>query len=191
MSSKFNAITIKDFISQNDAQMIIDFATSIEPWEYGGSDFWDNRSLNAINVYKNHSKEIGEYLYGLREKIGNEIIKHYGIEKIYPDLTQIVRWYPGQEQHPHADDMTNVEDTDWFHHRHFGAILYLNDDYDGGETYYPDHGVSISPEAGMLAVHPGDTDHMHGVTKIENKIRYTIASFWTKDEEYFDNWTLH
>lgn len=191
MSKTFNAVTIKNFISEQDAKMLIDFATSIDPWEYGGSDFWDNRSLNAINIYKYHNKEIGKYLYDLRLRIGDAIKEHYSLNDIYPDLTQIVRWYPGQEQPPHADDMTNVEDTDWFHHRHYGAIIYLNNSYSGGETYYPDHGISIKPETGMLAIHPGDTDHMHGVTKIEGGMRYTIASFWTKDIEYFDNWTIH
>jgi hypothetical protein len=191
MSTKFKALTIKNFISAEDAKMLVDFATGIEPWEYGGSDFWDNRSLNAINIYNNHSKDMGRYLYELRARIAKEIELGYQVEKIYPDLTQIVRWYPGQEQHPHADDMTDVEGTDWFHHRDFGAIIYLNDGYTGGETYYPDYGVSIKPEVGMLAIHPGDTDHMHGVTRVEGGMRYTIASFWTRDSEYFDNWKIH
>jgi hypothetical protein len=191
MSNTFNALTIKNFISSEDAKMLVDFATSVDPWESSEAEFWDNRSLNAVNIYDNYDKKVGKYLYDLRQKIANEIIKHYGLDSIYPDLTQVIRWYPGQEQHPHADDMTNVDGTDWFHHRHFGAILYLNDNYSGGETYYPDHGISVKPEVGMLAVHPGDTNHMHGVTKIEGGVRYTVASFWTKDVEYFDNWTIH
>lgn len=191
MSNNFNAITIQNFISKSDAKMLVDFATGIDSWEQSDLEFWNDRSLNAIYIYENHNKEIGKYLYDLRNKIADAIKNHYKLDNVYPDLTQIIRWYPGQEQHPHADDMTNVENTDWFHHRHFGAILYLNDDYLGGETYYPDHGISIKPETGMLAIHPGDTNHMHGVTKIEGGTRYTVASFWTKDVEYFDNWTIH
>jgi hypothetical protein len=41
-----------------------------------------------------------------------------------------------------------------------------------------------------LAVHPGDPEHLHGVTKVENGMRYTLASFWTQEEEYFDGWVL-
>lgn len=191
MPNTFNAITIKNFISPEDAQMLVGFATNIDQWELSEDEFWNNRSLNAANVYDNYDKAAGKYLYDLRQRIADEITKHYSLDSIYPDLTQIIRWYPGQEQHPHADDMTNIVGTDWFHHRHFGAILYLNDDYSGGETYYPEHGISIKPEVGMLAVHPGDIGHMHGVTKIEGGVRYTVASFWTKDVEYFDNWTIH
>jgi hypothetical protein len=38
--------------------------------------------------------------------------------------------------------------------------------------------MQITPEMGKLAVHPGDVDHLHGVTKIEENVRYTIAFFW-------------
>lgn len=187
----FNAKVISDFIPKEEAEEIVYFVKQIEPWENGGSDFWDNRTLNAITIYNEYSKELGEYLYNLRTRIGKAIKELYSLDEIYPDLFQIARWLPGMEQHPHADDMTNTEGNEWFHHRHFGSILYLNDDYEGGHTYYPQHNMSIIPQAGELAIHPGDTDHMHGVSMIEGNIRYTIASFWTKDKEYFDGWTIH
>jgi hypothetical protein len=99
------------------------------------------------------------------------------------------------EQPPHADDMTNAKSEnenslDWFAHREYGAIIYLNDNYNGGHTYYPNHNFDIKPEAGKLAVHPGNPEHLHGVTKVSDEIRYTLASFWTQDKEYFDQWVL-
>ena len=98
--------------------------------------------------------------------------------------------FPETEQPAHADDMTNYEGMEWFHHRHYGAILYLNDDYKGGHTFYPQHNFEIIPKAGTLALHPGDTNHLHGVTKIKNSKRYTIASFWTREKKYSDGWSL-
>jgi len=191
----FNAQTVQNFISAEEAQTIINFVKDIEPWENGGSEFWDNRSLNAINIYNNQSKEIGTMLYDIRQKLGEEIKKLYGIPEVYPDLFQVVRWFPGMEQSPHADDMTDAMEhekhlVEWFNHREYGAIIYLNNDYEGGHTYYPHHNFDIAPEVGKLAVHPGDPNHLHGVTKIEGGVRYTLASFWTRDKEYFDGWTL-
>jgi hypothetical protein len=43
----------------------------------------------------------------------------------------------------------------------------------------------------MLAMHKGTPDYMHGVTKIENSIRYTIASFWTFEKGYEHAWSLY
>jgi hypothetical protein len=104
----FRAKTVDNVVSQEEANAILDFVKGIDPWEYGGSDFWDNRSLNAINVYKNHSEEIGKLLYDIRARVGEEIKKLYEVPEIYPDLFQVVRWFPGMEQQPHADDMTDA-----------------------------------------------------------------------------------
>lgn len=183
----FNAKTKNELITKEEAAQIVDFVTKIEPWDtIPGDDFWNNRGLNARTIYEKHDKEFGQYLYDLCAKVGNSIIEMYSLtDPIYSDLFQVVRWYPGMEQPPHADDMTNVEHAnEFFHHRKFGAIIYLNDNYSGGETYYPQHNASIKPEAGKLAVHPGDPNHLHGVTKVEDGMRYTIASFWGFDPQF-------
>lgn len=189
-----NVRLIRDVISQDEANYLVNFAKSVEKWEYGGSDFWDDRSLNAINIYNNLSKEVGLLLYDIRFRMKKAIEEAYVLDQeVYPDLTQIVRWFPGMEQPPHADDMTNTEDLEIinsFGHRHFGAILYLNDDYSGGHTYYPQHDFEVTPVVGALAVHPGTPDHLHGVTKVEDDIRYTIASFWSFDPAKYDNWVI-
>lgn len=187
------AITIDNFISQRDANALIRFAEGVEEWDQDGMDsFWHNRSLNAINIYQKHDKDIGTYLYELRNRIARAMAEAYGEKAVYPDLFQIVRWFPGQKQDPHSDDMTEHDnpDLEWFSHRHYGSILYLNDNYTGGHTYYPQHNFEIVPKAGTLAMHPGTPDHMHGVTEIQGSTRYTIASFWSRDKEYFDGWTI-
>jgi hypothetical protein len=187
----FNAKVIDNLLTKEECDYLIDVVSKVEPWENGGSDFWNNRSLNAVNVYKNIDKAAGILLHSIRDDIKKAIMQAYSLDKeIYPDLTQVVRWFPGQEQHPHADDMTNTQGNDGFHHRHFGAIIYLNDTYTGGHTYYPQYGLEVTPKVGALAVHPGDPDHLHGVTKVEGGVRYTIASFWTFEEGKFDGWSV-
>lgn len=185
----FNAKVIDNFLSTKEVNTLLEYAKSVSEWETGGSEFWSNRSLNAINIMIKN-KEVGNLLYNIRQKIANQILKEYNLKEIYPDLFQMVRWFPGQEQPPHADDMKNTKGTEWFHHREFGAIIYLNKNYTGGKTYYPNYGIEIQPEPGRLAIHPGDENHLHGVTKIENGMRYTLASFWTQDKTYFDGWVI-
>jgi len=60
----------------------------------------------------------------------------------------------------------------------------LNDDFDGGETYYPQHNFSVKPKLGRLAIHPGDSAHEHGVSEIKNNTRYTLAAVWTRNRKY-------
>ena len=181
----FKAKTFENFISDKEIDTILSFAKTKQTWEDSGP-FWNNRTLNLEFLFNSEDHEIAIIINNIRKKIKETIQTEYGNGKeVYADLIQLVRWFPGMEQHPHADDMKNIEDSDeWFHHRDFGAILYLNNDYEGGITFYPEYELGIVPKPGMLAVHPGDSDHIHGVTRIENSNRYTIASFWTFDKKY-------
>jgi predicted 2-oxoglutarate/Fe(II)-dependent dioxygenase YbiX len=58
--------------------------------------------------------------------------------------------------------------------------LYLNDGFTGGETYF-ESGYQTKPEAGSLVVFPSGMKH--GVKKITNGIRFTLAMWFTR---YFD-----
>jgi hypothetical protein len=185
----FNAIVKDDLLSKEDCQYLIDTVIALDLWENAGHEFWDNRITNYHSILQ-HDKRAAEIMLDANIKCGNIIKNNYAIPEAYSDTLQIVRWFPGMEQPPHADDMSNT-DIKGFAHRVFGSIIYLNDDYDGGHTYYPNHNFDISPKIGSLAIHPGDPEHLHGVTKIENGIRYTIASFWTFDKGKSFDWPLY
>lgn len=189
----FNAKTQSNFLTQEEIETLLEFAKNKEQWENGGTqnDFWNNRSLNAPVLYRSSDpkdKEIGEMLYVIADRLGYVLKNLYNEEQIYCDTFQLVRWFDGQEQPPHCDDMKTHDENDQtykaFHHRHYGAIVYINSDYEGGRTFYPQHNKEIIPESGKLAIHPGSKDHMHGVTKISGGMRFTLASFWTRDKNY-------
>ena len=182
----FNAITKENFITKANCEYLIKTVTGLDIWEGGGTGFWKNRVLNYYTILQ-RDKKAAEIMLDANNRCGNVIKNNYAIPEVYSDTLQIIRWFPGMEQPPHADDMTNT-DILGFEHRVFGSIIYLNDDYEGGQTYYPNYKISITPQAGKLAVHPGDPDHLHGVTKIEGGMRYTIASFWTLDKNKSHKW---
>jgi hypothetical protein len=103
----------------------------------------------------------------------------------------VLKYLPGAALGMHNDNDTNFRVIDgqrYFSQREVAmyqvvnAIIYLNDDYEGGHTYYPNFNFDITPKSGSLAVHPGNVDHLHGVTEVKNLMRYTIASFWTKQK---------
>ena len=186
----FNAKTQEHFISQDKVDYILDIVSKNDYWEPSSSEFWDKR---VINISKSYSvdKELGDFLKETALRIKEFIEQEYTLlDEVYPDVMTINRWFSGMEQPPHADDMTNT-DVKGLEHRVFGSIIYLNTDYTGGHTYYPDHGVEIVPEAGKLAVHPGNVEHLHGVTKIEGNTRYTLSAFWVHDEDKSIAWPLY
>lgn len=62
------------------------------------------------------------------------------------------------------------------------SILYLNDDYDGGELYFEEFDLSIKPKSNQLVFFPSGCEFRHEVKPVLNGDRYTLASFYTTDK---------
>jgi hypothetical protein len=179
--NKFSAKTFSEVLSLEESSCLLDFCKNASSWRSIPDSFWHDRTINYLALQDEKIKKIISEKFVKIQKI---IKDAYSLNSnVYPDTIDIVRWLPGMEQSPHCDDMSNNEkEHSRFKNRFFGAIVYLNDDFAGGETFYPDHDFKITPETGMLAVHLGDCNHRHGVTKVQNFTRYTIASFWSFDK---------
>jgi len=185
----FNAKVIENFVSKEDCEYLVNIIKEFSLWESGGSEFWDNRVIN-YNKMLYSDKYAAVIMLDANIRCGQKIKEEYNLDiPVYSDTLQIVRWFPGMEQPPHADDMSNTDITG-FDHRAFGSIIYLNSDYSGGHTFYPNFDIEVTPQTGSLAVHPGDPEHLHGVTKVDGSIRYTIASFWTFNKEKSHDWRI-
>ena len=91
----------------------------------------------------------------------------------------IIRWFPGLEQQPHADKQLNDGSPNPFPTYDLNSLIYYNDDFTGGELYYPQHDLEIKPEPGLGVAHPGDINYLHGVKKVLDGERFTTPSFYT------------
>jgi predicted 2-oxoglutarate/Fe(II)-dependent dioxygenase YbiX len=80
------------------------------------------------------------------------------------------------DRHPNPEDPHN---TPW---RFLASVIYLNDDYEGGEIYFPDQGMSIKPKHGQLIAFPGAW--WHGVTAVSNGLRYTSPAWYSRDPRH-------
>ena len=63
-------------------------------------------------------------------------------------------------------------------HSHLSLVLKLNDEFDGGGTYFPKYGLLSNPErVGTATLHPGQITHRHGARPIYSGRRYITVSF--------------
>ena len=85
---------------------------------------------------------------------------------------QLQTWVPGSYSKPHIHRSDGIESGD------YNIIVYLNDDYEGGEFFLQDYNVTIKPVTGMSVIFNG-RDIYHGVTKIEKSNRYGLI-IWCK-----------
>ena len=138
---------------------------------------------------KNDPK-IGPVIEGLFKRL-QPIIEDFFNVRVQPTGQTIVRWLPGQLQKPHADkelhDGPDAGLPNDFPYYDIASLFYLNDDYEGGEIYWPLQGVRIKPKRGAAYFFPGDMNYIHGVTEIKGNIRYTVPFFWTILEHTGEN----
>jgi len=89
-----------------------------------------------------------------------------------------ILYYPqGSENPMHADNAAMQENgtfkklKPWTH----TAVLFLNDDFIGGELVYPTQGCIFCPVIGTLIIAPADETYLHYVKPILKGERYSVA----------------
>lgn len=86
----------------------------------------------------------------------------------------------GWAMYPHSDDniYESQNDTDTFHSNVLkGIVIYITDDYEGGEIVYINKNIEIKPKSGYLVCHPGSEDYTHGVKNFSGGPRIVISAF--------------
>lgn len=161
-------------------------------------NFWDNRFLDVNRLDIDNPKEqlIIKLLVDLRKRIIQHIIKTQGLTvPIYADTLSIIRWFEGDYQIVHADGEYDP-DSEYvtpgeeypFPHRKYSSLCFLNDDFDGGEIYFPKKDLEVKPTAGTMVAYPGTHDYSHGFRTVNNGVKYTVVSYYTKDRDKADRW---
>ncbi len=181
---------MENFIDKNDLLSLQDFVKKIDEWDNSkeseyhedgtikyGADVWLNRTCSSY-IVKRLDRNIYDLIDFYIDKMTAEINKNYNciVEKRPP---VIVCWRPGDFQVPHADKQLQDGRPNAFPDYDINSLFYINDDYIGGELYFPLQDIQIKPKKGAAYFFPGDKNYIHGVTKVEEGIRYTCPFFWT------------
>ncbi len=101
----------------------------------------------------------------------------------------VLRYTPGQEYRPHLDTLPGAVNQ-----RIVTAITYLNDGFEGGETWFAANGLTVRPRAGDVIVFSNvradgtaDLASQHAGLPVRRGIKW-IATRWIRKNPY-DPWT--
>lgn len=97
----------------------------------------------------------------------------YEVGSMYHEGYSMLRYSTGQEYKAHKDGDTGSG-------RALSAILYLNDDYTGGEVEFVHHNIKIKPKPGMLLLFPSNYAYSHVAHPVTSGTKYAIVT-WIKD----------
>ena len=179
-------LIIPNFLTASQCRRFVECITAEDNWFDNGNDKdpWNNRTK-----WPDQQVTDPEILIEFREvseRVKLEAVKYFeATEPIYAEMPHFVRWRTGDHLWPpHADKENADRSPHAMFWRDFGTVIYLNDDFEGGEIEYPLMNIKQKMPTGTLAVHLGTLDYLHGVRQITSGTRYTIASFLTHDKQY-------
>lgn len=188
-----NITIIRDFVEPQDLKTLQDFFPTINEWEnprgdeydengqciYDASYWWDRMcsgDILARTAPEMHAL-IDKYIFKMKDVLENK----FNVT-LHARPPVLIRWLPGNEQQPHSDKQLNNGDPNPFPTYDINSIIYWNDDFEGGQFYYPDFDIHLEIEPGMAVAHPGDIHYLHGVKQITSGERWTTPSFYTITE---------
>jgi len=124
-------------------------------------DLFRNVVTNVINPF---------YEFEVKDSELPQLL-HYGVDGHYmPHCDGESLWKP-----PGNEPLIWRKSTD----RDLSTVLFLNDDFEGGDFVFPELKVRVRPEPGMLVCFPSTHEYLHGVEPVTKGTRYSIVNWMT------------
>lgn len=194
-TSADNVVELENMVTEEEQHYLLTFAKNNKIWDITESQWnengniiydhrvWEDRVATKDTLLKaDPSGEVVRILDRVIERMTPHIREKFQVE-VRPTDAAIVRWPVGAMQFPHADkelhegpDAGTPNEFPWYD---IGTVFYLNDDYEGGELFFPLQNIKFKPKPRAAYYFPGDKNYIHGVTKVTSGTRYTAPFFWT------------
>jgi hypothetical protein len=97
-------------------------------------------------------------------------------EYLYHEPYQALKYRSGEFYKAHYDGGTESG-------RSISAVVYLNDDYEGGEIEFPNFKIKLKPEKGMLILFPSNYAYAHIAHPVTKGTKYSLVT-WIHDRPF-------
>jgi len=154
---------IENFITNAQINELLSFVN------LNGDDGWlYSHPGSTISVIDDSKKtEFNKILKEIEESLHNYFIN----AETYVGLHCIRRLITDESMSTHTDLGPTNENATML----FGIVIYLNDNFEGGELYYSEFDYKIKPKKGSLVIHK--STYPHGVSKVIDGKRYCLTCF--------------
>jgi hypothetical protein len=181
---KDDVASFPGFMSEEDCNRIVDFfedqGTSLGNWmqtcfydSLGMAVVCDDDALERSGLEDIHQN----YFEWLRLEIKAAIEQAFGRE-VKTNSTHAQKWPVGSFARWHSDNSDIDGNPSAWSDNKFASILYLNDDYEGGELIFRDYDLNVKLKKGSLIVFPGGIENIHRVEEVRAGNRLTVVGFW-------------
>lgn len=188
-----NIVELENFLTIEERKRLTDFAMNNKVWDVTEShadedglvlydaNVWEDRVATYYSLMKS-DPSILDLVNDMIKRLKIEVDKFFEVD-VQETGPAIVRWPIGARQEPHADKEFHIGNErgrpNDFPHYDIASLFYFNDEYEGGELYFPVQGIEFKPKAGAAYFFPGDRHYVHGVRPVKSGNRFTSPFFWT------------
>jgi len=134
---------------------------------YGQQKRIDDKTLYKNNIIKN--------IYDSIIKCSKEYSNRYGVDIGNLTPLSISKYFEGQSMGSHIDSYSDTPKEV------LSIVLYLNDNYKGGELYFKNQNIKIKPQSGSLIAFPSVDPYFHESLPVSSGIKYISPGFWIKN----------
>jgi hypothetical protein len=164
-----NIKIIPNFISKEEIDDILKSLSTAPEKKWPSQKDNDGNIINWMYAYSliDNTNIIG--------RVKEEVIKAYSFDHVSPkeEGLNIIKWVKGSKLNLHVDDLGYVTDNN------IATLIYINDDYDGGEIKFATHEVDLKPKTADLLIFPGNMHYSHEVKEVLSGTRYTLPIWFT------------
>ncbi len=171
-------ILIDKFLDKSDCEKVLSFQMQLEKSSTANSKSKDYRK--SLVTLVNEDEDV-------IKKIKKKIAKSFGLGANGMERLQLQKYPKGgyYKEHFDAKSEDHFQKDKTFSQRKYSMIIYLNDDFIGGETVFPKKDISVKPLQGRLLLFSNmfnETNYVHPFSShLSNKItegEKWILSIW-------------
>jgi hypothetical protein len=193
MSDAPQLLVVRDFLTPEELSLFKNFFENRCEWEQVAHADFTERQHYARDITEFKGSPEYADIYEAYERIAlrkKETLEGFFGETLAQPVNMALRkWVVGDYQSAHSDvghpdgkliiRPAAVETGPLSLHQYdVAAVLYFNDEFEGGEIYFPHFKKDINPEPGMFVAFPASHHYLHGVATVRSGARYVQTSFW-------------
>lgn len=179
---------VEDFLSPDECREWVEFAADrpserlrVIDWKAAdpsvASKLDDRRVTERVHMGDDRDRQLRELV---ERTYVSTIASRLGRKFAWFESPQVLKYNVGGFYEAHADaDSYDAERGRWHHHldRDVSLLLYLNDDFEGGELQFEYFNFRIRPKPGMLVWFPSDARYFHRANPVQAGTRYAVVSW--------------
>ena len=123
-------------------------------------------------------QDIWQEVYDRQKPAADHYCKEHKVGELkYWEAFNFVKYEVGQHFQEHSDH-------GWSYNCTVSLVNYINDDYEGGELYFPKWDITFSPDAGDLVVFPSNFMYSHKAMPVTSGTKYSIVTMLDYSKKY-------